>query len=349
MSEEQITIGTEATLKEALRQMSDTGSKCLVVVANNKFSGTLSDGDIRKALLRSADMKSSINSIFNKKAFSINKKELNDGILKEAFLEYKYDVIPILNSDKSINKVVKWTEVFKDKPRNLNQQIPVVIMAGGMGTRMEPFTNVLPKPLIPIKDKTVIEKIIESFVGVGINDFLISINFKGKILKAFFEELDPSYSIDFIEEKTPLGTGGSLHKLKGKMKSTFMVTNCDVIIEVDHQDLIDFHKKNKFDLTLVASTKEIVIPYGACELNKEGNLEKILEKPKLDYLINTGLYVIEPSVLELIPKNKSFDMTDLIESLKKKGKDIGVFPIDDNAWVDIGQWDEYKHAIERLN
>ena len=222
-------------------------------------------------------------------------------------------------------------------------------MGAGMGTRMEPFTNVLPKPLIPINDKTVIEKIIESFVGVGINDFLISINFKGKILKAFFEELDPSYSIDFIEEKTPLGTGGSLHKLKGKMKSTFMVTNCDVIIEVDHQDLIDFHKKNKFDLTLVASTKEIVIPYGACELNKEGNLEKILEKPKLDYLINTGLYVIEPSVLELIPRNKSFDMTDLIESLKIKGKDIGVFPIDDNAWVDIGQWDEYKHAIERLN
>ena len=171
-------------------------------------------------------------------------------------------------------------------------------------------------------DRTVIEKIIESFVNVGINNFQISINFKGKILKAFFEELDPPYSIKFIEEKTPLGTAGSLYKLSAEMQTTFIVTNCDVIIEVDHQDLINFHKENKYDLTLVASAKEIVIPYGACELNEEGNLERILEKPKLDYLINTGLYIIEPSALDLIPKNKFFDMTDLIDSLKKRKRKV---------------------------
>ena len=349
MSNDQIIIGTNATLREALKQLSKAGCKCLIVVKNDKFVGTLSDGDIRKALLSSSNLKSSIKTIFNNNAFSINKKDLNEEHIKQAFLKNKYDVIPILNEDKSVDKVIRWAQVFSEEPKILDHQIPVVIMAGGVGTRMKPFTNVLPKPLIPINDKTVIEKIIESFVNVGINNFLISINFKGKILKAFFEELDPPYSIKFIEEKTPLGTAGSLYKLSAEMQTTFIVTNCDVIIEVDHQDLINFHKENKYDLTLVASAKEIVIPYGACELNEEGNLERILEKPKLDYLINTGLYIIEPSALDLIPKNKFFDMTDLIDSLKKRKRKVGVFPIDDNAWVDIGQWDEYKHAVERLN
>ena len=137
-------------------------------------------------------------------------------------------------------------------------------------------------------------------------------------MKAFFEELNPTYSVKFIEESKPLGTAGSLSKLRGKIKSTFLVTNCDVIIKVDHKDLLEFHKKNKCDITLVASTKDIVIPYGACEIDNDGFLKRIIEKPSLDYLINAGLYVLEPHVLDTIPKNTFFHITDLIDQLKKK-------------------------------
>ena len=338
-----------STLKQALKQMSKFGLKCLIVIDKNKFIGTLSDGDIRRALLSSSDMDSKIDNICNKNAYSIQKKGFDEELIKEIFLEEKFDLIPIINPDGSVERIIEWDEIFSEKSQSVSLSTPVVIMAGGMGTRMEPFTNVLPKPLIPLSERTVIEHIIDKFTNVGIDKFFISINFKGKILKAFFEELDPSYTIEFVEENEPLGTAGALHKLKNQISSTFMVTNCDVVIDLDHSDLIDFHKKNQFDITLVASTKEIVIPYGACEINTDGSLKKILEKPKLDYLINSGLYVLEPSVLEYIPKNKFFHITDLIEKVIQAEKKIGVFPIDDTAWVDIGQWEEYKNAVKRLN
>ena len=342
-------INPKFTIRQALKQMSREGKKCLIVVKENKFLGTLSDGDIRKALLSTGEINTPIQDIFNQNPYFVYKKEFSKELVKRVFIKEKYDVIPILNSDNSIHKIVEWTDVFSKEARGKNLKIPVVIMAGGMGNRLKPFTQVLPKPLVPLNEKTVIENVIEKFTDLGIDKFFISINYKGKILKAFFEELNPSYSIKFIEEKKPLGTGGSLQKLKGVIKSTFMVTNCDVVIDIDHNDLIDFHKENKCDLTLVASAKEIVIPYGACEINEEGYLEKILEKPKLDYLINAGLYVIEPEILSYIPKNSFFHITDLIKKIKKDNKKVGVYPIDDDSWIDIGQWEEYKNAVKRLN
>jgi NDP-sugar pyrophosphorylase family protein len=225
----------------------------------------------------------------------------------------------------------------------------VVIMAGGEGARLQPFTNILPKPLIPLNDKTVIEKILDSFTDSGFCNFFLTVNFKGKILTAFFEELEPDYSIGFIEEKTPLGTAGSLHMLKEELQSTFLLTNCDVILNLDHGDLIDFHHENNCEITLVASAKKMTIPYGACEIDKQGFLSKITEKPSLDYLINTGLYVLEPSALKEIPDGEYFHMTDLIAKVKSKGKRVGVFPIEDDAWIDIGQWEEYRSALRKLS
>ena len=344
------TLTKGSSLKEALKKMSLSGNKCLVVTdQKNKFLGTLSDGDLRKAILADFDLDSSITKIFNPNAFYILKEELNLETLKDIFIEKQFDVIPIINKNNSIHKIISWNEVFASKPKKLSLDLPIVIMAGGKGSRLEPFTNVLPKPLIPINDsKTVIEHIIGNFLDSGFYDYYISINFKGKILKAYFEELNPEYSVSFIEENKPLGTAGALRNLIGKINSTFLVTNCDVVVYADHSDLLNFHKKNECKLTLVASTKEIVIPYGACSLDKKGYLKEILEKPSLNYLINSGLYVIEPSAIELIPSNKSYDMTDLIEKMLSNGEKVGVFPIDDDSWIDLGQWEQYRDAIKRL-
>jgi len=224
----------------------------------------------------------------------------------------------------------------------------VVIMAGGKGTRLEPFTKILPKPLVPIHEKPIIEHIIEKFTTIGIDDFHITTNYKSRILKAFFEELNPDYSLNFVKELEPLGTAGSLKLLEGKLDKPFFVTDCDILIKTDYVSLYEFHQNGRYDVTLVASAKEYVIPYGTCELNSEGHLSHINEKPKYDFLINSGLYVLNPDILSIIPENKFYHITNLIEDAQKQGKKVGVFPIDDDNWIDVGQWAEYKKVVDNL-
>ena len=177
-------------------------------------------------------------------------------------------------------------------------------MAGGKGTRLEPFTKILPKPLVPVHEKPIIEHIIKMFTEYGCNDFYLTVNYKSKILKAYFEEINPEYTIKFIEEEKPLGTAGSLKYLSGMLESPFFVTNCDIIVKSNYHSLYKFHKEGNYDLTLVASAKEYIIPYGTCDLNGDGSLSNINEKPQFDFLINTGLYLINPNLLELIKENQ---------------------------------------------
>jgi NDP-sugar pyrophosphorylase family protein len=221
-------------------------------------------------------------------------------------------------------------------------------MAGGKGSRLEPFTDVLPKPLVPISGKTVIERIIEQFTKFQANDFYISINYKSKILKAFFEELNPHYKLNFIQEDKPLGTGGSLGSLSGKLNDNFILTNCDVIFDIDIPDLVKFHHDENNIITVVASTKEFQLPYGNILLDNQGKLESTEEKPKFDFLVNTGMYIVSKAVIDLIQKNESIDFPDLIDRAISNRMSVGVYPITEDDWVDTGQWAEYKNAIKKL-
>ena len=213
---------------------------------------------------------------------------------------------------------------------------------------MEPFTKILPKPLIPIQEKPIIEHIIERFTALGCSDFHLTVNYKARILKAYFEELQHDYDMHFVDEQEPLGTAGSLCFLDGNFNRPFFVTNCDIIIKADYANIYEFHLKGEYDVTLVASTKEYIIPYGTCKLTKKCYLKKIIEKPKFDFFANIGVYVINPNLIKLIPKGKACDMTDLINIIKKQKKQIGVYPIDDESWIDVGQWSEYRKAVDRL-
>jgi NDP-sugar pyrophosphorylase family protein len=249
-------------------------------------------------------------------------------------------------------QLVFWKELFKGeaaiKPRR-RLDLPVVIMAGGQGTRLAPFTSVLPKPLIPVGDRTVIEVIIDQFLPYGLDRFHLSVNYKSKILKSFFEELAPSYSVAYLEEKEPRGTAGGLRLLYSSVPENLIVTNCDIVILADYAELVSFHVENKYDLTLVASLKDYKIPYGVCELDKNGCLARIKEKPQYSFLVNTGMYVVRRDWLGLIPEQTRCDMTDFIERIKESGGRIGVFPIGENAWVDTGEWTEYRKALDSLD
>ena len=207
---------------------------------------------------------------------------------------------------------------------------------------------ILPKPLIPVKDKTIIEKIIENFTKFGAKKFIISINYKSKIIKSFFDELNPNFEYEFIEERKPLGTAGSLNFLKSKIKKTYFITNCDTLINFDYSEVYNYHKKNSNDITVVVSTKKFVVPYGSCKISKKGLLENIKEKPSQHLLVNTGMYVVNNQLFNLIKKNKFINFTDFISLAKKNKKKIGVFPVSDQSWLDLGQWDEYNKTLKKL-
>jgi len=344
-------IGINSTIRESMRQLSLAGHKSLVVTdKNNKLLGTLSDGDLRKAILKGALVSDSINGIFTQSPTVLVQNQFSVKEAKSIFMKYKFDLIPVVDSEGKVVEILTWEDVFRNGKNNNsnNLDVPVVIMAGGIGARLQPFTNVLPKPLLPIHDKTVIEHIIDRFTQVGVNHFILSVNYKARILRAYFDELQPEYKVVFLDEREPLGTAGSLRLLEKKMKKPFFVTNCDIIIKADYHELYKFHLNNNYDITLVASTKNYTIPYGTCELNSEGHLEKINEKPQYEFLASTGLYVLSPKVLKMIPSGKHFHFTHLIDTAKKNGTRIGVYPIDDEAWIDVGQWDEYQKAVDRI-
>ncbi len=346
-----ISVKPDNTIRQAMKNLCQSGEKCLVIVDEKKvLLGTLSDGDLRKAILKGAVVSDSIHDIYQPKPTVLVKDKYTLDEAKKLFTKNKFDLIPVVDDNGKLAEILFWDTVLKNDKNKQNDKLDttVVIMAGGKGTRLEPFTRVLPKPLIPINEKPVIEHILECFTNVGVNKFILTINYKARIMKAFFEELNPNFSVDFVEEEEAMGTAGIIKLLQNRFDRTIMVTNFDTIIKADYTNLYAFHQKNSYDITLVASVKNFTIPYGACELNGEGHLKQIIEKPEYNFLVNTGLYVLNPDVLHLIPAKKLYHFTQLIEVAQRNGKKIGVYPIDEDAWIDVGQWAEYKKAVEHL-
>ena len=346
-----ISILPETSIKEAMEKLDRTAEKTLLVVdKGKKILGTLSDGDIRRHILKTQNLKSTIEEAFNRNPIYIFEETADQKFIKERFLTEKISVIPLVDENKVLTRFLTWSDVFGQDQKQKNKELnaPVVIMAGGRGTRLEPFTKVLPKPLVPIGDKPVIDHIIDRFKESGIERFYVTIHHLSKIMRAYFDEKKLDYSITFAEEEIPCGTAGSLKLLTDRLDEPFFVSNCDIIIDADYSSIYSFHVSNSHDITLVASTKQFNIPYGVCELNNEGKLSSINEKPEFSYLVNTGLYILNPNVIDFIPEKTFFHITQLMEKVKENGGSIGVFPVSEKAWIDVGQWAEYRKALNQI-
>lgn len=340
------------TLRQAMEQLEKTEEKILFVVdEESRLVGSLTDGDIRRWILSDGDLKAAVLRVCNCNPFVVQ-----DGFRIEqvcaTMLEGNFDCVPVVDRSRRIVQLLFWKQVFQgggaSKPKH-RLGLPVVIMAGGQGTRLAPFTSVLPKPLIPVGDRTVIETIIDQFLPYGLDRFHLSINYKSKIIKSFFEELAPSYTVTYLEEREPRGTAGALRGMRNAESENLIVTNCDIIVKADYAELVAFHTANNYDLTLVAALKDYRIPYGVCELQKSGSLAQITEKPQYSFLVNTGMYLVRRDRLNLIPEEARCDMTDLIAKIKSTDGRIGVFPVGENAWIDLGEWSEYRKALDALS
>jgi len=344
----EISINSSESIVFALKLMDNLYKKMLLVFDEELFIGVLSIGDIQRAILKNISLEEPIKNILRENISFVFENEPIAKV-KDFMLTNRIEAMPVLNTNKELISVYFWEDLFDNKEQ-INKEIlnlPIVIMAGGKGTRLQPLTNVIPKPLIPIGEKTIIEEIMDKFVAVGAHEFYISVNYKADTIKHYFDSLgNTEYKIEYFQEDKPLGTAGSMYLIKNKIKSTFFVSNCDILIDQDLYEVYKYHKENNNTITVVSALKHYPIPYGTISTSTGGILEQLHEKPTLNFQINTGVYILEPEVLNLIPENEFFHITDLIEIIKdKKELKVGVFPISEGSWIDIGEWKEYMKFI----
>lgn len=338
-----ISINLSDSILSALKKMDEVGVKLLIVMKDERFESLLSIGDIQRAIIANVDLNKPIKEII-RKDITVAKEGDNLELVKERMHKRRNEFMPVLSPDKQIKKILFWEDLFDLKKRsgNLPENMPVVIMAGGKGSRLRPLTNVLPKPLIPLKEKTILEEIMDNFVEAGCNDFFISVNYKAEMIKHYFQTLNnPNYQITYFQENNPLGTAGSMFLLKGQINSTFFVSNCDILIEEDLEEIYNYHKRNNNSITIIAALKNYPISYGIMETGEEGMLKKIIEKPELTFKINSGMYILEPDLLNIIPSDTFFHITDLINKVQKQHGRVGVFPVSEGSWTDIGTWTDF--------
>lgn len=329
--------------------MDELDKKLLIVFDEDEnFQGLLSAGDIQRAIINNRSVNTELKEVLRNN-IRVAKLENSFEEVKEMMLEFRMELCPVLDTENNIVEVYFWEDIFGDdniKPRE-HFNLPVVIMAGGFGTRLRPLTHVIPKPLIPIDDKTMLEHIFERFNVYGCDRFYLSVNYKSSLIEFYLKEQKLPYSISYFEEETPLGTAGSLSLLKEELTETFFVSNCDILIEQDYSEILKYHRENENELTVIAALKNYAIPYGTIETGENGQLLSLNEKPDLTFKINSGMYILEPHLLNDIPKNEFFHITDLIEKIKQKKGNVGVFPVSEKSWKDVGEWDEYLRNIRR--
>lgn len=336
------TIPYNATLLEAFKKMDTLDKKLLIVLYENKFYGLLSAGDIQRAIIQNKPLETMVANVLRKN-IRIASPEDSFETIRQMMFDFRMELCPVVNEQQEIVEIYFWEDVFLEKEPQPRKQfnLPVVIMAGGFGTRLKPITNVLPKPLIPIGEKTIIEHIFQRFSKHGCNTFHISVNYKAELIEYYLKNQSLPYQLSYFKEDKPMGTAGSLSLLKDIIKETFFVSNCDILIEQDYSEILEYHQTNKNDITIVAALKHYPIPYGTIETTDNGQLVDLQEKPELTFKINSGMYILEPHVLNQIPENKFFHITHLIEKIHQNGGNVGVFPVSEKSWKDIGEWDEY--------
>ena len=344
-------IGPQTTIKQAMHRLNETAEKILFVADQDRnLLGTVTDGDIRRGIINDRGFHDPVETIMRRNYIFVSSAEDDlQNHVKKKMLESGIEQIPVLDTRNRIVDVVLWTDLLEKKTveassaRHPNQ---VVIMAGGKGTRMDPFTRILPKPLIPIGDKPIIELIMEKFSHHGFHRFQYTLNYKKEFIKAFLRENQYPYEIGWVEEPDFLGTAGSLALLRDKLTEPFFITNCDsLLVDINFSDILDWHREQQAAITIIGCHNEYKIPFGVLEIS-DGRLERISEKPVHDVIINTGVYVMEPRVLSLIKDGDKIDMNVLIDAVIKKDK-VTVFPIYGN-WLDIGQWEEYNKTVKHL-
>ena len=332
------------TISEVIQRIDKTANRIIFLVnENDLLCGSISDGDLRRFFMSGG-------KLTDKAVDASNKKPKTAHSIEEAKSLYhnkNWIAIPVVDETGKLLDVYAGESAILDQPRAaLN--IPVVINAGGRGTRLDPFTRVLPKPLIPVGDIPIIELIMQEYQNYSCSEFHIIVNYKKDLMKAYFAENDSNYNIAWYDEYVPLGTGGGLSLLKDKVKTTFIFTNCDVLLTADYEAILEFHRQNSNTITMICANKSVNIPYGVVETDSDGILTSMKEKPVMSFLTNTGIYIVEPEVVTDMVDGEPIGFPDIVERQKQMGKKVAVYSVSESEWMDMGQISELEKMRTRL-
>lgn len=341
-------VNLDTPVREVIKTIDSTGKKVALVVDENEIlKGIFTDGDMRRYILKNGDLNAPIFEAMNKNPIVFRENEEDE--LQEYMKSNKMIVFPIVDFEGRVIRAVFWdNEESISSSDMLKDNIPVVIMAGGKGTRLYPYTKILPKPLIPIGELPIIQHIIDRFKKYNCSDFHLIVNYKKNMIKAYFNEMEKDYNVSYVDEWEFLGTGGGLSLLKDKIQSTFFLSNCDVIIEANYASIYRYHKAKKNKITVVCALKNLTVPYGVIRLNDEGHINNMVEKPELSFLTNTGLYIIEPEVVDSIEPDTFIHMPDIVQQYLDNNENVGVYPLSEKQWLDMGQMEEMENMIKAL-
>lgn len=355
MTKEQLNmfVGDESmTILEVMEKIDkNTSGSFFIENDEGQLCGCITDGDIRRWILKAGDLKVPVSRVMNRLPKYLFEEEyyMAEQIMRREVIT----TLPIINNRRNIVdiKILNKNDIFIENSSEQKEfeSVPVVIMAGGKGTRLYPYTKILPKPLIPIGDTPIVERIIDYFVNYGVKKYYMTVNYKKGMIKSYFNDLKPDYKIDYIEEPKALGTGGSIKLIQEKFDKPLFVINCDAIILADYRKVYDYHLKSGNTITIVSALKNITVPYGVIHSGDNGEILSMEEKPKLSYFINTGMYIINPKTIDLIPDDTIFHMTQLVDKVMENGGRVGMYPVSEDSFLDMGEFDEMKRMEEKLN
>lgn len=332
-------LDSSASLMEGINRLKENEHKGVIVVESGKVIGVFTRRD-----MVTNSYKLGINQCTLAECCNQNYDFLLEGSDLESLKNSEHSLIPILNKDKELIDIY-----FPEKKSEVRKySFPLVVMAGGLGTRLYPYTKVLPKPLVPVNDTPMVELIMNRFRSFGTTEFTLVVNHKKEMIKAYFDELNKDYTVWYAEEKKLLGTGGGLYYAKDMIHETFFLSNCDILVNENLNEIYEFHKNSNNVATVVVSVKSLNIPYGVIDINEKQVINKFQEKPTYGLLVNTGVYVVEPSVLDYLNEDEKIDFPSLLQRIQSKGGQVGVYPITEDKWIDMGQVNEYKMACDIL-
>ena len=333
-------VTPDYTIKQTIEVIAkDSFQVALVVNSERKLLGIVTDGDFRRGILKGIDLDAPVTKIMAKSNTTASYKEERStllNIMRKKHIRH----LPLLDEQGTVTELITLFDIFEKKEKKSQ----VVIMAGGLGARLGMLTKNKPKPLLKVGNKPILETLIENFVEQGFSNFFISVNYLGsKIMKYFGEGSTWGVKIQYLQESQKLGTAGALSLItKNTVTDSIIVTNGDILTKVNYSQLLDFHHDQEADATMCVREYNFQIPFGVVNLNQE-KISRIEEKPIKSQFVNAGIYVLSPSTIELVPKDRFYDMTDLFDLLLQNNKSVVAFPLRE-YWIDIGRTEDFQKA-----
>lgn len=332
-------IKPSRTIKDTLNTI-DNGARgiALVIDDDGRLLGTVTDGDIRRAILKGISLEENVSSIMNEN-YTFVSQNYSRLLVENIFTRKSLAQIPVLDDNMRVVDVIFYHDFYQKNSR----ENYVVIMAGGLGTRLAPLTREMPKPMLKVGARPILETIIEQLKSYGFLNILLSVNYRADIIEDYFQDgSNFGVNITYIKENKRLGTAGALKLAKDYLKDSFFVVNGDILTKVNFEQFMQFHKQHQNKITIGTRKYELQVPYGVVNIEDQ-NVTELVEKPTVNYFISGGMYCLEPSVLDFIPEDHYYDITQLINETMQNRLTVGSFPITE-YWMDIGQMEDYNKA-----